>query len=442
MNASKRLRRSCAYRAAGFVVSSPNQPRSAMTLIELLVVIVILTTLVGGVIPVISPNNDTRKIREATRGLQTYIMMAQAEAARTGRPHGVSFTESTAGSGIALEVSHLKVPPPFAGFSSQSRVVATIVDDSQTRYLYGNVSRGNDGRRFVGQYNGHRLYALQFVSTIKDASGKNLPDLFPPRMLRVGDKLEIDGNTFLIVDYGNDKSYPNKIEVINDIEYLVPQINVANPEPTYCILLNSTGQLPPQNLKRYQFNRLPVKSAEAPYQMPSSIGLDMQASVVEGSDTDGFPTESSLHIHIDNRFRDANDNPIPDTFGILFSPRGGIERVIFNGQSLARPSRIALLMGRIENGGLTSSSEWAMDNNMSLDDLKEFQEKINWLNLDSRWLSIAVNSGRTVVTENGFVNPDNLASDGENPTKLKSKSKLLMPLRTRCDKEVADDFAK
>ena len=45
--------------------SALRPPPSALTLIELLVVIVILMTLVGGVIPVLSPNNDARKIREA-----------------------------------------------------------------------------------------------------------------------------------------------------------------------------------------------------------------------------------------------------------------------------------------------------------------------------------------------------------------------------------------
>src|SRR5262245_21511640 len=72
--------------------------RNAMTLIELMFVIVILTVLIGAVLPVLSPNNDARKIREAARGLQTYIMQAQARAARTGRPAGIAFRESAPGS--------------------------------------------------------------------------------------------------------------------------------------------------------------------------------------------------------------------------------------------------------------------------------------------------------------------------------------------------------
>ena len=95
--------------------------RLALTLIELLVVIAILTTLVAGVVPLFSPNNDTRKIREASRGLHAYITLAQAKAARSGRPTGIAFQESRIGSGVALEVFQLEVPKGFSGFSEESR---------------------------------------------------------------------------------------------------------------------------------------------------------------------------------------------------------------------------------------------------------------------------------------------------------------------------------
>src|SRR4051794_2704419 len=64
--------------------------RAAMTLIELLVVIVILTTIVAAAIPLMSPNNDDRRLREAARGLNTYITGAQTRAIATNRPYGVA----------------------------------------------------------------------------------------------------------------------------------------------------------------------------------------------------------------------------------------------------------------------------------------------------------------------------------------------------------------
>ena len=54
--------------------------RRGLTLIELLVVIIILTTLVAAAIPIMAPTNDDRRLREATRGLNTFISAAQMRA--------------------------------------------------------------------------------------------------------------------------------------------------------------------------------------------------------------------------------------------------------------------------------------------------------------------------------------------------------------------------
>ena len=55
-------------------------PREGLTLIELLAVIIILTTIVAAAIPIMAPSNDDRRLREATRGLNTFISGAQARA--------------------------------------------------------------------------------------------------------------------------------------------------------------------------------------------------------------------------------------------------------------------------------------------------------------------------------------------------------------------------
>ena len=68
----------------------PARLRRAMTLIELLAVIVIITTIVAAAIPLISPTNDDRRLREAARGLNTYIIGAQSRAIALRRPVGVA----------------------------------------------------------------------------------------------------------------------------------------------------------------------------------------------------------------------------------------------------------------------------------------------------------------------------------------------------------------
>src|SRR5689334_13735829 len=85
-----RAARTLFVRHSSFVIR-PFRP--ALTLIELLVTIVIMVTVLAGVLPLVSPNNNSRKIREGSRQLNTLFSQAQAQAARDGRPVGVAFRE-------------------------------------------------------------------------------------------------------------------------------------------------------------------------------------------------------------------------------------------------------------------------------------------------------------------------------------------------------------
>jgi type II secretion system protein H len=63
---------------------------SGLTLIELLVVVIILTTVVAAAIPILTPSNEDRRLREAARSLNTFITAAQARAIASGRPYGIA----------------------------------------------------------------------------------------------------------------------------------------------------------------------------------------------------------------------------------------------------------------------------------------------------------------------------------------------------------------
>ncbi|NOY41996.1 MAG: type II secretion system protein [Planctomycetes bacterium] len=376
-----------------------------MTLIELLVVIIILTTLVAGVIPVLSPNNDARKIREASRGLQSYIMLAQSKAAQTGRPHGIAFRESAPG--VALDVFQLEVPPPFAGFSSAS--AARII------------------REEFPAGSGTFRYYVQFI--LADTATGIPPVAFPPildyqrdpvppRFVRYKDEVTIAGTRYRLIDKdfdGNgtqetiipdDGFYNIDITINNHREwtFLCEPVNNSDQTLAYVYSYLSGGNTYSLTApKQHQIIRQPVNSPESPYQLPAGVAIDMQGSVTEGSSVPGrFPTNSSLFV----------PGGTLDTVGIMFSPTGSVSSVYLNGTLLTSVSRLVLLMGRVENGGLIggptgppayNNAEWTIASGASNDVLSELQEKINWLNLDTRWLSIAASSGRVVVTENAFV---------------------------------------
>lgn len=390
--------------------------RNGLTLVELLVVIIILTTLVGGVIPVLSPNNDERKIRAAGRGLQGYITLVQAEAARTGRPQGIAFQESSSNSGVALEVFGLEVPPPFAGFSTAS----------YARVILEERPSGQDSRLWV-----------QFV--LADARELPLPappefpsreydfDPMPPNFVRWNDEVQIAGTIYRIVDTDFDGDW-NDDQVPDDGFYTldrgdhrlstfqVQAVNATGQALAFIRSYSANGNFyrltAPQP---FQLIRQPTNSSREPYQLPAGIVIDLQGSVLEGGDYsereflyDKYPLFGDS---LSDRDRDNTD-----IVGIMFSPTGAIDSVFHNGLKVLNVSRAVLLLGRIENGGLTyelnapndpasrvTDGAWTIASGATKDELEKKQEEVNWLNLDSRLVSIVAGNGRVVVSEPAFV---------------------------------------
>lgn len=397
-----------------------------MTLIELMVVVVILVTLVAGVLPLISPNNDARKIREASRGLKTFLMMAQAEAARTGRPVGVGFRESSSGSGVALEAFQLAVPPEYAGSSPESRVginptgqtYPQIPNGKPARFsssVQGHLNPSYNGRDFAGA----RLYEVQSRLATKDAANNVQMDPLPPRMFRVGDVINADGKRFIIVD---DKRH-KEVQLIpgdqNSAKYLDPPNNLAGFENRLiCVWLDEVdqgiGQVPPladpNAVYRYRIARQPAGGATAnpftistqpAFQFPAGIGIDLNGS--------GFERSGEMFF-----FKNPTglNNPPPVSSGILFSPSGDIESVWQGFYQITDADRVFFLVGRGENGSFQSDNEnytnqtdWYVDANMSDDELSDLRTKINWLHPESRWLLIERTATRLQVAENAVYDP-------------------------------------
>jgi hypothetical protein len=329
------------------------------------------------VIPILSPNNDGRKIQEASRGLQMYILQAKTRAAKTGRPAGIAFRETSAGSGVALDVFQIEVPQPFAGFSSDSLA-------SFYRNYYGNGKPKDSFTIEMGE--GYVPYNPEV--------GK-----VPPRFLKPGDLIEV-GDHLFILKRGSNSDY----EMVNGVRYFnkINTFREAFPVP------EEDGDRPyPNNSKyRYRFNRQPVNTSASPYTFPAGVAIDMHASGTEGG------AEPTLF---------ARSNSIKQ-IGILFSPTGEIDSIHYNGLSfgpngignsietpITDASRLYLLLGRVENV-LEGQESMILEreNIRSEEDLLELQKKRNWLNLESRWVTCDARSGRALVSENAYVNPNNV----------------------------------
>jgi prepilin-type N-terminal cleavage/methylation domain-containing protein len=395
----------------------PLTPSRGMTLIELMVVIVILTILVGGVLPLVSPNNDARKISEAARGLQTYLMRAQAEAARTGRPVGIGFRETTLGSGVAIEAFQMMVPAPFPGSSSMSRVGVNALPEPDNYYGAATARSGGNDPLLFKNFANARLYAVSTRLALKNTDNEIVVDPVPPGMFRIGDVIDAQGNRFVIVD-----DRRNKTELIAGLQFVNPQLNDAPyTNSLICVRLDEVRMgsdaqplAEPPSGYSYRIHRQPLGtdgdtgnsramiSSSEPYQLPAGVCIDLQASGLEaGGEPQTFADVAQTGANLKQ-------------VAIMFSPNGGIDGVWFNGGTIisnsqsgnkfADLSRVFLLLGRIENQN-PDPTMIEIDRNATDEKVREARTKVNWLNADSRWMMISANDGRFNVEKNSVFDP-------------------------------------
>ena len=417
-----------------------SRARAGMTLVELLVVIVILTTLVAAAIPILSPSSNDRRIREASRAVNTYITAAQTKAMELRRPVGVALKKLSADTGnandngVCLELFQVEQPPAFTGFDETSAVrISFATTPYQVR--------------------------MQFVRR-DQTTGTNLstgwfPDSIPEKMLRPGDRIEVAGNVYRFLEpatnpnlypsekpaeldtlgrfYNQDVGNPNETliffaqvennsgQMLNcevDREgYLVkPQLLTVNGVPRLMLIrYGGNTQTPGQppfwtTPTSYKILRQPSPTSAEPYQLPEGIAIDLRAS---GDSRDVYHNAE----HQQPIDRNNNQSPVM----ILFTPEGTVHRVVLNvGPSLSGfpdeiisdpvVSSIFLLIGPRENipvAQLTSDNtlKTVGMNQLTNTELEELKTSVNWLNPESRWVAIGAQSGRVVSTENAFVDP-------------------------------------
>ncbi len=382
-----------------------------MTLIELLVAIVILTTLVAAVIPAMTPSTSERRIREAARGLNTYIATQQARAQTGNRPIGIGLprlsfqTGRPEDRGVCLEVYAVEQPAPFAGFDSGSAARVAINDLSTPTVLVQLVTRGQSYDQFQDK-----------LPAGWDA------DITPAGVIRPGDVIEVSGNRYVIIP-----SVQNTPPIDTNTGYFGAYNPVAGRPATFlCRPQNATGQsvvpysdgdgnqLSLQSLAsgngpywsqptRYKIHRQPAVTGASPYQLPEGIAIDLQGS--------GMMDDAPFHVENIAGVRNNND-----MIFIMFAPDGSIGSIHYNiggtGITSQEPvnfktiyptSSVALLVGRRElipadptatfSGSLTSS------------ELEQSKAQLNWMNLESAWVNIGYQTGSVITTSIANVNP-------------------------------------
>ncbi len=396
---------------------SPLDPRPSlgMTLIELLVVVVIITTLVAAAIPLISPSNDSRRLREAARGLNTFINGAQSRAIGYHRPYGVAIKKLPNENGMSVEAYYVEQQPPYAGFDANSRACVAIHPTATGLVLIRFLTRGG--------------------------SAANLPmgwiaDLFPSNTIRPGDVIEINGTQYELLNDANLRNIG-----FDSTNTYFESLNNGRPPQIVARPLNDSGQqinprYDDQGIEigtvvqarspywtrpaPYKILRQPTPASDQPYQMPEGTGIDLRAS--------GVGRDNYFYVP---GFNDNNDGIL-----IMFAPEGRISRVSYSQQpvnnidgttdqspAFDQPvvDNVYLLVGRRDR---TPPAVGTPDPTLisstftppkTEEEIQKLKEPINWLNGSSQWIVIGAQSGRIVTIENGVADIAAIAVGAGNP---------------------------
>jgi prepilin-type N-terminal cleavage/methylation domain-containing protein len=413
---------------------SPTSPRG-MTLIELLVVIIIVTTLVSAAIPLMSPTNDDRRLREASRMANTFIATAQANAIALQRPFGVAIKRLAKDTGtltsprpeddaVSIEMYYVEQPSPFVGFNEQSMARVAL-------YTPSSISLYNPPPPVVPQQK--NLVIIQFVSrgTTTTPPADRLPagwviDQIPSGVLRPLDVIQINGTRYQLLSDGRDTNVPPQLDTNKEFFLSNTGLNGTNTVQIVAQPMNDSGQM--INVKYddkgntlgtvtpaaspywtdpspYKILRQPMKTSAEPLQLPEGSAIDLRASGLGDSDYFYVP---SVHDNTSDIL-------------IMFAPEGRVSRLDYSQAPVntipydqAVVDNIFLLVGKRENcpppdvgnDKTLSTSTLPPSNDPNRERLlADMKKPVNWLRGESRWIVIGSQSGRVVTIENSFVDP-------------------------------------
>lgn len=317
--------------------------RRGITLLELLVVVSILLMLLMVAAPMMTPNLESRKLREAARAVNVYLGAARAQAMQTGRAVGVMFERLPTNPQACVSMYQVEVPYPYTGWTAIS--VVRIENSTVVR---------NDPFFPVG------TAEVQVHTSWGSTSAEDMPS----NLVRAGDILQLgcQGQWRIL-------SGPPALTWL-----LTPVVSggAACPPQTTLPGTSDIGGL------QFQIFRQPVRSPASSLELPSGVVVDLQLSGTMPSPTLFAPTEAT------------KTRPII----IMFAPSGALEQVYFvngntwSGIPLAEP--IYLLIGKRERSPVSGSGKMASE---AEDKLPNFADPANY------WLVISPQTGIVNASE-------------------------------------------
>lgn len=286
--------------------------RQGITLLELLVTVSILLLLMTVALPILSPSDDARQIREAARSVSIFLDAARNRAIETGRPVGVSFERIPNLPQGCMGMRRVEIPPVYSGDGSPSLVQVQKVSSSVTN-LSVTIRMNNSTQLSVG------------------AGFLNVGDLI---------RLNYQGPLYTISSFSSSNTSVQSMTAVGQSPATLPWSNVTWSDPV-----------------PFEIARRPVPSRTPPMTLPPSTVIDLSLSGRESWNINGTISTQSFNST-------SSNNPLI----VLFGPNGACSRYYLEGTAYDRSDPLYLLVGKREyvQRFLTGSEHYSISDVSSL----------------------------------------------------------------------------
>lgn len=326
---------------------------AGFTLVEILVVMSIMVALAAVALPATKELLSKQKVTRAASGLQAFIDSARNRAIAGNRSVGVvieRFNPTTDyGRASSIRLRLMIGVPPYSG-------------DADNAVAHLRASTSNNPSSIIAEFDpaDSQLLAL---SVMMNADG----DPNPP--IRVGDQIELPGGrraSIIEMDRGANANGLDRVFVRFNLRE-VDSLNSA-------LFPEASNYLSEDRFVKFKIHRRPVASSTSVFSLPRGVVLDLNYSGV-GVYGNQFAPSIALN------------DPAPD-IGIVFGGDGKVINVFHLDQEFETPptGQIFLCLG--ESDRLHPENLFAIDDDAPA----------NLLSLDSTWLVINSNTGRSVVS--------------------------------------------
>lgn len=345
---------------------------AAYTLVELLIVMFIMVLLAGIALPTVKDLIADQRVAKTARNITAYIDAIRNRAIAEDRRAGIRIERLSKtdefGRRQSIRIRELVGVPPYSGDASDARI-QTLQEGAK-----GNCTALFDS-------NDNALLWLSCTTLLGD----------PRAPIRVGDYIELPGGlTLPITGLGQASIYAKVTFNLRD-----PQLTKGK-NPAGNEIDISVPTLPGETLGksitrsniRYRIHRRPVVSSSAAFSLPRGVVIDLSYS---GTGQEGHEFAPKVL-----QFDDTKDPPVPLPFDaepidIIFAADGRVESITTSktdAPAIPPNGQVFLCLG--DSDGIRPDNLVATGNEQS-----NPGPPANIANLESKWIVINANTGRT-----------------------------------------------